>query len=124
MTARLTAMLPAEVSRPSIASEVAGLLEKAQTLPIEVVPALLGEVEHLRAALWSRLHAPSNPVPAADERADDDLLAPPEAAQLLGVTVRWLYAHQRELSFTRRLSRKTLRFSRRELHRWLGKRKV
>ena len=50
----------------------------------------------------------------------DRLLAPLEVAQLLGVTVRWLYRHSHQLPFTRRLSRKVLRFSKRGLDRFLA----
>ena len=51
------------------------------------------------------------------------LLGPPEAAALLGVTVTWLYRHAGQLPFTRRLSRKALRFSVAGLRRWLAARK-
>lgn len=40
----------------------------------------------------------------------DRLLTPDEAAALLGVTVRWLYRHAGQFTFTRKLSRKVLRF--------------
>jgi len=40
----------------------------------------------------------------------DRLLTPDEAAALLGVTVRWLHRHAAQFSFTRKLSRKCLRF--------------
>jgi len=40
----------------------------------------------------------------------DRLLKPEEAASLLGVSVGWLYRHASQFAFTRRLSRKVLRF--------------
>lgn len=40
----------------------------------------------------------------------DRLLTPDEAAAMLGVSVRWLYRHAGKFTFTRRLSRKVLRF--------------
>ena len=43
--------------------------------------------------------------------AGDRLLTPEDAAARLGVGVRWLYRHADQFTFTRRLSRKCLRFS-------------
>jgi predicted DNA-binding transcriptional regulator AlpA len=48
----------------------------------------------------------------------DRLLTPAEAAERLGVTPTWMYRHARTLPFTRRLSRKVLRFSESGLRRW------
>jgi predicted DNA-binding transcriptional regulator AlpA len=49
----------------------------------------------------------------------DRLLTPEEAAEILGQDVRWLYRHANKLSFTRRISRKNLRFSEAGLRRWI-----
>ena len=53
----------------------------------------------------------------------DRLLTPQKAAAILGVHVRWLYRHAAKLPFTRRMSRKNLRFSEVGLHRWLAAKK-
>jgi excisionase family DNA binding protein len=53
-----------------------------------------------------------------------DLLTVVEAAALLRVTRRWLYRHAKKLPFTRRLSRKALRFSRDGLERWVATRRT
>jgi predicted DNA-binding transcriptional regulator AlpA len=53
----------------------------------------------------------------------DGLLSPEEAAAILGQNVRWLYRHADKLPFTRRISRKNLRFSEGGLRRWLAARK-
>jgi len=53
----------------------------------------------------------------------DRLLKPEEAAPMLNVTKRWMYAHAKKLPFTRRLSRKALRFSEVGLLRWKSARK-
>ena len=45
-------------------------------------------------------------------RENDHFLTTEEAATLLNVKSRWLYRNARRLPFTRRLSRKALRFSR------------
>lgn len=47
------------------------------------------------------------------------LLMPEEAASRLSVSVRWLYRHAGNLPFTRKLSRKVLRFDEAGLERWL-----
>lgn len=53
----------------------------------------------------------------------DRLLMPKETAQILGESVRWLYRHADRLPFTRRLSRKSLRFSEIGLRRWMAARR-
>lgn len=54
---------------------------------------------------------------------EDRLLDAEEAASLLKVTPRWLYRHAKHLPFTRRLSRKALRFSEAGLLKWRAARK-
>jgi hypothetical protein len=49
----------------------------------------------------------------------DRLLTPAEAARTLCVSQRWLYRHAPKLPFTRKLSRKCLRFSLHGLQRWV-----
>ena len=53
----------------------------------------------------------------------DKLLEPKKAAELMGVTPRWQYRHADKLPFTRRISRKHLRFSEAGLRRWLAAKK-
>lgn len=53
--------------------------------------------------------------------APDRLLTPEEAAALLGVKVRWLYRHAVDFTFTRKLSRKVLRFHEAGLRRYVEK---
>ena len=93
-------------------------------VPVSAVPPLMAQVAALQVALAARLAGPSPPPaespsgPPGNER----LLTPPEAAALLGVTVTWLYRHAGRLPFTRRLSRKALRFNETGLRRWLAAR--
>jgi predicted DNA-binding transcriptional regulator AlpA len=54
---------------------------------------------------------------------EDNLLTPEQAAEILGQSVRWLYRHAAKLPFTRRLSRKNLRFSEAGLRRWIAAKK-
>jgi len=51
--------------------------------------------------------------------SQDDLLTIDEAAKMLCLSPRWLYRHAKTLPFTRKLSRKVLRFSRSGITRWL-----
>jgi len=53
----------------------------------------------------------------------DKLLTPPEAAAILGQTVRWVYRHAPQWAFTRRLSRKCLRFQENALRRYAAARR-
>ena len=56
--------------------------------------------------------------------SEDRSLTPEEAATMPNVTVDWLYRHSAELPFTRKLSRKCLRFSEAGLKRYLSTRRV
>lgn len=70
--------------------------------------------------------AVSQPVPDAESplaEPEDRLLAVAEAAKRLGVTPDWLYRHAKQLPFTVKLGRKTLRFSSVKLERYLATRR-
>jgi predicted DNA-binding transcriptional regulator AlpA len=83
------------------------------------VPGLLAELEGLRVQLWARLLAEESVAPV-DARRPDRLLTPTETAAVLGVRVRWIYRHHHQLPFTRRMSRKRLRFSESGLQAWIA----
>lgn len=76
-------------------------------------------VAQLRA--WLALEPPPD-APAPIDPAPDASLTAAEVAELLHVTVRWVYDHQHELG-GRRLSHKCLRFSRRTVLAVLAKRR-
>ncbi len=108
-------------------NEVMAELEKVigNVLPSQV-PALLGDLECLRAKLWAKLVTPStngnaHPVPPSET---DKLLTPEEAADTLSVKVPWLYRNWQRLPFARKLSRKVLRFSEAGLRRWQATRRA
>jgi excisionase family DNA binding protein len=82
------------------------------------IPALVGELEALKARLWVRLQAPAAVVAPSRNGDPDHLLTAKEAGSRLGVDKRWLYRHADELPFTRRLTGGTVRFSARGLERW------
>jgi len=95
-----------------------------EVMPADV-PGLLGELESVRVLLFARLLG--GPGAARDGREDrevpDRLLMPPDAAAMLGVSVKWLHRHHRQLPFARRLSRRALRFSELGLRRWIAQSK-
>ena len=89
----------------------------------EMVPDLLAQLRGLEARLLVRLVASAPRVPTKEGRTEPDrLLSAAEAAARLDVTPRWLYRHAGNLPFTRRLSRKALRFSETGLQRYIATR--
>ena len=101
-------------------------LDRIAALSPEAIPTLLGELEILRVSLFAQLlvhRMTRTPLEAQETpRPADRLLRPAEAAALLKVTTRWLYRRHRSLPFTRKLSRRLLRFDEAGLHRWLAHR--
>lgn len=91
----------------------------------DAIPALIGEVETLKARLWARLQAVEvAPAPTPSTNGGPDkLLTAEEAAERLSVDKRWVYRKADSLPFTRRLGTGTLRFSSRGLERWKESRK-
>ena len=61
--------------------------------------------------------------PPASAPGAEDLLTVHEAAAILRVSPGWLYRHARKLPFSRKLSRKVLRFSRSGMARWLARKR-
>ncbi len=100
--------------------------ELAAELPAEEALAALARMAPLQVVLLGRLaaagvdgHQPSGN--GAGLVAGDRLLGVEQAAQLLSVTKKWIYANHKRLPFTRKLSRKQLRFSEAGLLKWIGK---
>jgi hypothetical protein len=97
---------------------------KVATIPGDVRQALVLRCLTVLAALTTV------PVPDGDGRRPtaalepDRLLTPVEAAGQLNVSPKWLYRHAARLPFTRRLSRKVLRFSEMGLRRWQATRRA
>ena len=79
----------------------------------------------LHLSLLSRLiKVRRQPLQVGATSDNDRLLSVGEAAEILRVTPQWLYRHARGLPFSRRLSRKALRFSETGLRRWAASRRV
>jgi excisionase family DNA binding protein len=109
-----------------VSAELAALAadpQRVADLRPDAIPDLVGELEALRARLWVRLQAPPAAPAAESNGADPDtLLTAQQAADRLGVSKRWMYAHADTLPFTKRLTGGTVRFSSRGLDRWKGRR--
>ncbi len=107
MTPDRSAMLAAVLSDPG----------RVNQLGVEEAAVMLAQVAAIQASLAARVASAAHASPV--KRAEDDrLISVDEAADRLGVTARWLYRHAPRLPFSRRLSRKALRFSELGLKRW------
>ena len=100
--------------------EVAAVLadsSRANEIPVEAIPGMLGALEHVKGILWVRLmnSARRNEAPEPDE-----LLTIEEAAQRLRTSEDWLYRHANNLPFAVRLGKGQLRFSSRGITRWVA----
>ncbi len=63
---------------------------KAALVPSEAIPAMLGELERLKATLWARLTVPSgNGQPCSQD--GDRLLSVEQAAEKLGISKHAIY---------------------------------
>lgn len=104
--------------------EEIALLDPA-LVPHERIAAVLAQLAALQSALAARLIlGPGNGNQMqAPPQESEELLTAEQAAALLSVSVDWMYRHAGGLPFTKRLSRKALRFSRAGLLKWrAGKR--
>lgn len=82
----------------------------------------LAELKGLESGLLLRLVAEtakeSAPAPVTNNQPDR-LIGVEEAAELLGTSAKWLYAHWQELPFAQKLGPKSLRFSANGIQRWI-----
>lgn len=103
------------------------ILPDPTLIPQERIAPMLAQLAALQTALAARLitgYSPGHEGPPATPQDQEDLLTPGEAAALLTVSVDWMYRHAAGLPFTRRLSRKALRFSRAGLLKWRAGRRT
>ena len=89
------------------------LRRAAQALPPN------GSLTLPREAILEALGPEQTPRPP--DVAPDRLLTVKETAKLLGVSTKYIYEHANDFPFTRRLGKKTLRFSAQGVDRWLTK---
>ena len=84
--------------------------------PTEDLPAVLAELERLKALSWIRLVGCSRPSGSHENKKDMNLSVK-EAAIRLGVSTGWLYKNSHRLPFTVRIGCRVL-FSATGLERW------
>lgn len=98
---------------------------RATEVPREEAVALLAALAALQGALLRAACRPAETQYRKLEGPEQDrMLTIEEAAELIGVSRRWLYRHAKTLPFSRKLSRKVLRFSRAGIARWLATRRT
>ncbi len=87
------------------------------------IPALIGELERLKALVWARMVAAQtgDPRPSPSPAYSGRWLTAEQAAKIFSVTPRWLYRHKKQLPHSQP-SRKVLLFPEDRLRRWFEKR--
>jgi hypothetical protein len=99
---------------------VSTLVLDVNAVPYGELPALLGELARLQGEALARLAARPDP---QTREAGSRLLTAAEAAQIAGVSKRWLLTHTRARRFRHDLSRKNVRFDEPGLRTWLASRR-
>ena len=99
-------------------TDLASLLSDPASVPIEQIPAAIGELERIKATLWARL---ADSPPSANGNGEDRLLAVDEAAERLSVT-RDLLRRQKALPFRVEVSPGQLRYSAQGIERFIARR--
>jgi predicted DNA-binding transcriptional regulator AlpA len=87
-------------------------------------PALLGELERLKALLWARMiHTEASSPPASLSSENGRYLTVEEVVTRFGVSDRWLYRHKKHMPHSQP-SRKVLLFPEKATERWFASRKA
>lgn len=98
---------------------------RAHELSAAEAAALLIELASLQAAVAARLSATPAVSPASISDSNSDrLLTAEEVAERLQRSIDWVYRQAKHWPFTRRLTRRTVRFSEAGLQRFLGQRRA
>ena len=103
----------------SVIPDLAGVVAdpgKVSLVSPEAVPAMLGDLERVKAALWARLVTQDGN--RNGETGGDQLLDATEAAAKIKVSKDWIYHHHADLPFTVRIGSKLL-FSAVGIDRWI-----
>jgi hypothetical protein len=94
-------------------------------VPEERIAPMLAQLAAIQAALAARLILDCRTAePSQSVQPEEELLTAEKAAALLNVSADWMYRHASSLPFSKRLSRKALRFSRAGLIRWRAGRRA
>lgn len=93
---------------------IAALRAEIESVPAGELPAIIGQIEALKAEAFARLVSPHGPAEIEPESPHDRLLTVEETANLLGQTSRWVRDHKLKLPRVK-LPGRTLRFSEKRL---------
>lgn len=99
------------------ADDPKSMLSAAREWPVAKLPALLGQLEEIRAIAFLRMVVPQ---PATDH---DELLTVAEAARRLGVAKDHLYRHSANYEFTRKMGTR-LRFSAKGIQEYINRQAI
>lgn len=94
---------------------------KVASLSPEAIPAMLGELEQLKAMLWYRLNFAQGNAGYRPNECGERLLDVREAAAMLHTSADYLYRHSSKLPFTVHMGRQ-LRFSESGVKRYIQQR--
>ena len=114
-----------EVNREAIERDLRELAGCVDRLTTTEAAAMLIELASLQAAVATRLRA--MPLPAREAGAvvtEDRLLTAEDVAGRFGRSIAWVYRQAPHWSFTRRVTRRTIRFSEHGLQRFLAQRRT
>ncbi len=99
------------------------LLPDPMEIPVEFIAPMISRLAGIQTILAMRLQNESvSSKPSAESEGSDEFLTTAEAAKLLKVSDDWIYRRANRLPFSKRLSRKALRFSKAGLLRWRASR--
>jgi|SRR5215469_10369944 len=98
-------------------AELKTVLDTVRDLALEELPQLLGDLEVVRTTALMRLSCPPAHSPEPDKLLDVN-----EAAERLGMSVKYLYRHEDQFPFRRREGR-NLRFSSRGIEHYISRKR-
>lgn len=96
--------------------------EAVAGLPAATLAALSIQAAAVQTRISAQLLANGTSEAASTSTADDEMLTPIEAAELLKQSQRWLSRHARTLPFVKRISQRRFVCSRNGIVKWLGRR--
>ena len=86
-------------------------------------PVLVGELERLKAAVWTRMMQPSAPAMAtAPTQQNGHYLTVDQVVERFNVTAKWLYWHKKQMPHSQP-SRKCLLFPEQAITKWFASRR-
>ena len=103
--------------KPMRADDPKSMLSAAREWPVTRLPALLGQLEEIRAIAFSRMLMPQT---STDH---DELLTVAEAARRLSVAKDTLYRHSADYAFTRKMGTR-LRFSAKGIQEYIDRQAI